>query len=132
MVLKGENSINRKVFKTMEWRTSIAMRVEGCNCKSYNNPEKTGNVEAVELTYPFEERGVICVDACISDDIAKIWGAGIPTLNCCCGHNLERPSIVVDDSEVERLRNFIIENIDPRCRWDIYSWKLTKYTPTFT
>lgn len=29
----------------------------------------------------------ICVDACLKDEMLSLWGHGITTTGCCCGHN---------------------------------------------
>jgi hypothetical protein len=30
----------------------------------------------------------VCIDSCIVEAIIELWGKGIETTGCCCGHNL--------------------------------------------
>ncbi len=87
-----------------------------CNCKSYNLDDPgCGKDEEVILTPPKSlgmEKETICVDACIAHVIRHLWGKGIPTLGCCCGHNKQQPTILLtgpDDFSPSYVRSVIGE-----------------------
>ncbi len=97
-----------------------------CNCHSYNM--NTGDTPEVILSTPaqFGASKDICVDACIAHVIKELWYAGIWTVNSCCGHNKEAPSIIfsenLPDDKVEKIKK-IISRVDDR-KFQILSWKL--------
>ncbi|AZV01954.1 hypothetical protein [Aeromonas phage Akh-2] len=99
-----------------------------CECKSYN--KDIGSVDEVILESPdlwlSDGRDTICVDACIASVISGLWSSGLPTLNCCCGHNLENPSLVIPASENPESYFKALKVLDSR-DWDIYKWELVKY-----
>lgn len=52
-----------------------------------------------------EEKGidVIPVDRCLAGEIQYLWGKGITTTGCCCGHNQMLPYIGVAPEDVEKM-----------------------------
>jgi hypothetical protein len=46
----------------------------------------------------------ICVDACIAEEIISLWGVGITTTGCCCGHNKAEGFIGVADDDIPRMK----------------------------
>ena len=101
-----------------------------CNCHSYNGDDiDSGKDQEVLLRPPKDfhlDRDSVCVDACIADVIQHLWDNNIQTLNSCCGHNKERPSIILEsyvtDDDVKNIRE-IIRQIDQR-DFKLMAWKL--------
>jgi len=109
--------------------------IQGCNCASYNNPEKvrptvSGPVPEVVLTPPPGlgiERDTVCVDACIARVVAYLWGYGVVTLGSCCGHGRSRPDLVLGQHEdMATVRAYIAE-VDDRT-WGLCQWRLAENT----
>jgi hypothetical protein len=101
-----------------------------CNCISYNLPKDSQTVGEVVLEAPewsSKENGV-CVDACISKAIKAVWEAGYVTLNSCCGHNEEIPSIIVgEDMTLRDIADIrIIFEFETNEAVKILQWKLTE------
>ena len=77
-----------------------------CACRSYNT--ETGAIPETVLTPPDwlktkTGRETICVDACIVNDIQKLWDAGIETWGSCCGHATAlSPTVIVGTVEQEQ------------------------------
>ena len=83
-----------------------------CNCKdikmgSYSNQvlldvpsfmyplrDCLGNIKAVQK---------IAIDRCLVPTIKLLWSNGIKTLNCCCGHNRLKPTVIVDEKYIPKL-----------------------------
>ena len=74
-----------------------------CNCQSYNRPDLGGSTPFTILrpsdyfSYVSQDE-TICVDACIADEVSRLWRAGIETRGSCCGHNgaFKRSIIIAD------------------------------------
>lgn len=109
-----------------------------CNYYSYNQDsiDKKENMDLDKILWnPFTKKEV-SVDYCIAEVIKAIWDSGIDTGGCCCGHNMENPSVILRGQElvgrgedgaldeVGRVQE-IIDRLDGR-EWDILSWRLTK------
>lgn len=96
-----------------------------CECKSYNRPEDTGDVEAIILDpneyFDWDEPAkLVSVDACIAEYVVKLWKAHIWTKGSCCGHNGMFPRNIVLDSwrEAERAHRITKGKIE------LVAWKL--------
>lgn len=96
-----------------------------CECKSYNRPEDTGEVDSVLLDpneyFDFANSvKLVPVDACIADLVLKLWEANILTKGSCCGHNGILPrSIILDNwRDAERAHKVIKGKIE------LVAWKL--------
>lgn len=101
-----------------------------CECKSYNKPQDWQYNDEVVLDTPEGyERDTVCVDACIAHVIKHLWANGVVTQNCCCGHNKEAPSIVLDNnvSYVFARMNVtdLIKEVDKR-HFNLLAWRLEK------
>jgi hypothetical protein len=74
---------------------------------------------------PQKENRTVSIDTCIVQQIEVLWVAGIQILGCCCGHNKEYPSFVIEASasqaEIDRAIA-ILQKIDSRT-WRIYQWR---------
>ena len=99
-----------------------------CDCRSYN--AEIGTVPEVILHpndyFPTDEIKSVCVDACIADQIKALWEAGIWTLGSCCGHNglFGNPSVIIaNDADPQRAIK-ILEQADPKRKWDVKQWQL--------
>lgn len=102
-----------------------------CNCKSYNKPEWGGDRPEVMVPKPdWSERtsDTIGLDACIADDILKLWANGIRTLSSCCGHMKAPPSIVVESkTHPKEMADAYIAKIKKLVPgWEVYQWELTQ------
>ena len=79
-----------------------------------------------------KENRTVCVDECIVDQIMILWSNKIETLGCCCGHNKNKPSLIIEEryknKEIINIAK-IIEKYDER-QWDIYQWGLKKVKTT--
>lgn len=45
----------------------------------------------------------ICVDRCLVPIIRLLWDNKIATENCCCGHNVQKPTIIIDEKYIPQL-----------------------------
>lgn len=95
-------------------------------CASYN--WEVGQLPEVALPTPaWADRmtDTIMVDHCIADTVRAIWAAGLHTLSSCCGHDRDKPSLVLTgDGEADAVRKVIAE-VDGR-EFRLYEWKLTE------
>ena len=68
----------------------------------------------------------VAIDREIAEVIKHLWENNIQTLGSCCGHNKEKPNIVIETSysseDIKKIRNLIFEK-DSNA-WDILQWKL--------
>lgn len=109
--------------------------IQGCNCASYNNPEKvrqtvSGPVPEVVLTPTADlgiERETVCVDACIATVVTYLWSCGVVTLSSCCGHGRERPGLVLGQHEDMAVARACISKVDDRA-WNLSQWRLVENT----
>ena len=98
-----------------------------CTCISYNRPKDWQTEPEVILETGRTDRPTICVDACIAPVIKHLWDNGIETLGCCCGHNVEIPSVILDEhmrGKEETVR-YLIGEIDTR-EWRVLMWQLVE------
>jgi hypothetical protein len=102
-----------------------------CNCYSYNGDiSLEGKTPQVVMPPPesWNHGRDICIDACISETIGHVWRSGIYTLNSCCGHGKDDPTIIVEQNcskdEANRIRAIIAE-VDSR-KFKLISWTLTE------
>lgn len=99
-----------------------------CDCISVGAPRNWQKSPSVilptpefMLPYMRPEKTEIAVDACIAEQIKMLWADGIRTLSCCCGHNAQRPSVVVDNEDSIRTKLLLMQ-IDPRRDWRVEYW----------
>lgn len=96
-----------------------------CDCHSYNMD--SGVVSEVVLRNVPVGIGKksVCVDACIANVVRHLWDSDVLTQSSCCGHNLEGPSLVLEDglsqTDVDEIRG-IIAQVDTRT-WRLLSWR---------
>ncbi len=100
-----------------------------CDCHSYN--ADTGSTPEVILELPDHLNGTrhnhrVCIDACIAHVLSHLWRASVVTGGSCCGHNRDKPSLVLGNNAtpetVEIVRQLIAE-VDDR-EWKLLSWQL--------
>lgn len=104
-----------------------------CSCHSEKQAPNVGGSDLEELLelpigiVPDRKGRFVCVDKCIAETIRWLWFNNIQTLGCCCGHNEDPPSVVVESGytldDAENIRSLIAE-VDDRT-WIIYKWQLT-------
>lgn len=70
----------------------------------------------------------ICIDACIAKTIRHVWDSGIVTLNSCCGHGKDSPTIILEQNcnkfHADKVRE-IIAQVDSRS-FKLLSWVLSE------
>lgn len=84
----------------------------GCPAGIFRNPsQRFAQMTVIELP-PGTERDrrikdglspSVCIDPCIVEEIKSLWGVGINTLGCCCGHNVRESFVNVSDSDIPRM-----------------------------
>lgn len=99
-------------------------RSMSCRCKSYNRPDPRADVPEIVVTMPSHLAGkmgrapgatTVCLDLCIAPAVIALWAKGIPTLSSCCGHNVERRTIIVDRDHRTEARAILALMNDPVC-----------------
>ena len=45
----------------------------------------------------------IGIDKCLVPTIKFLWDNGVATLNCCCGHNVQKPTIIIDKKYIPKI-----------------------------
>lgn len=81
---------------------------------------------SIELRYnsPNKElRSTVCIDECIVDLIKDLWGKGIKTTGCCCGHFGTLPAqIGVEKEFIKQMKELGYTNdfINSPGRLDIF------------
>lgn len=45
----------------------------------------------------------VCIDSCIASEIAYLWHNGVRTLNSCCGHGKNHPSVIVEPDDYRKM-----------------------------
>lgn len=101
-----------------------------CNCHSYNRDDANSGKDQEIALYPPKSLGIdrdtVCVDACISHVIKHLWDNQISTLNSCCGHGKDNPSIIlqsyISDDDANKIRE-LISQVDSRF-FKLMAWKL--------
>lgn len=59
---------------------------------------------------------MICVDACLENEILNLWNLGIETTGCCCGHNEMNGFIGVSDKYIDIMKKIGYEVAYNPCR----------------
>lgn len=97
-----------------------------CNCASYNaaTPGDPEVILTIKDYFPemISDRETVCVDRCIAPVVQLLWQAGIWTLNSCCGHNKEAPSIITEQPDAERALSLLLKGGFPQVR--VLAWNL--------
>lgn len=86
-----------------------------CKCENVDFGSYDAQVWIIDISaYPQmvkfrESRGAstdrgICLDACVADEVIKLWELGITTTGCCCGHNKLPAYIGVIDADIVRMK----------------------------
>lgn len=88
---------------------------ERFQCKCPADYEWTGDYQGqivlsptIELRYNEPERKVretVAVDACLKDELEKLWSEGVITTGCCCGHHTRIPYIGVEDRFIAVMKD---------------------------
>jgi hypothetical protein len=60
----------------------------------------------------------ICVDTCLAEEVKELWGLGITTTGCCCGHNKLAGFIGVIDSDIPKMKEMGYKVGFNQCRPD--------------
>lgn len=95
-----------------------------CKCISCNQPRE-GQTDGQVVLDPNEYfqwasvARLVSVDACIAEDIRRLWEAGVLTKGSCCGHNKRNPDVVLDEGVDPRLAIGILGK-----GWDVLQWQL--------
>lgn len=85
-----------------------------CFCKNVRMGSYDNQVELHPPKGLFKTDKTICIDACISVEIERLWNRGIKTMGCCCGHNINIPFIEVAEENIDEMINMgYIMQINP-------------------
>jgi hypothetical protein len=98
-----------------------------CNCQSHNRPDWGGTQPEVVVPAPDWAslgRGTLCLDACIAPVIQRLWAADVVTLGSCCGHNLQWPSVVIEQTVDGLAVRELLREVDPTRFWRVLQWQL--------
>ena len=59
---------------------------------------------SISLEAPhWSSKEYISVDKCLKDEILYLWGRGIITGGCCCGHSILPPTIAVEEEFIPKM-----------------------------
>jgi len=106
-----------------------------CNCKNITCGSKEGEQQKVlmspkhmtEYLQKRRDRGMskfILIDPCITEEIQYLWGNGIFTYGCCCGHNYLDSFVNVDEKDIQwMLDNGYVQNHADKTRKDTFKLK---------
>jgi hypothetical protein len=99
-----------------------------CNCHSYN--AGTGDVPEVLFNakdyFEVDKSKIVCIDACISEQIKMLWQNGIWTLGSCCGHNGlfgDASVIIANNADPKKVKD-LLKKHDPKRQWVVKQWQL--------
>ena len=59
---------------------------------------------------PFKDYEV-GIDKCILAEIIMLWGEGVITIECCCGHNTTDGYIAVKEESIQLMKSLDYKNI---------------------
>ncbi len=98
-----------------------------CDCHSNAGAFEGGKTPPAARAAPsWSTKRFIAVDACIADVIYMLWANGIVTGGCCCGHNREAPSVILETgltaADCQKAKRLLREN-DGRA-WNVMQWQL--------
>ena len=76
---------------------------EYCTCPEGTQVQTYSNSYSVEK--PFGRRNLVNIDKCIYDEILCLWGLGIETTGCCCGHHGKASAFIgVIDEHIPKMK----------------------------
>ena len=98
-----------------------------CDCHSptFTSAGTTPAVIFIPPAHWHSGKTGIAIDACIAPVIQHLWDNGVVTRSCCCGHNIQPPSIILEDNLTARdaaVVRKIIAEVDRR-NFILYSWQ---------
>lgn len=89
-----------------------------CRCDGVSVQEYQGQIGlARPAHFPINpERPVIAVDACLAMEVTWLWGRGIVTTGCCCGHGVRPPFVGVLPVHIPEMKamGYVVQ--DNPCR----------------
>lgn len=71
-----------------------------CKCKCKNSYFGDGKNKTT-LLLPSNKYATI--DKCIVETLKYLWLNNVTTLNSCCGHNILKPSVIVDEYSIKKM-----------------------------
>jgi len=57
-----------------------------------------------QITLKMPNGELMGIDKCIAEEIKHLWSLKISTNGCCCGHNIKKGYIGVDDKDIEFMK----------------------------
>jgi hypothetical protein len=66
----------------------------------------------------------VCIDTCIATAIGYLWHNGIVTLNSCCGHGSHKPTVIVDEESVKKIKKLGYQNSKEKCANPLLNFNL--------
>ena len=100
-----------------------------CNCVnvetgSYDNQttlEAPPHMKNRKINDCFSIRERINIDTCIVDEVKSLWGKGVTTVGCCCGHNKPIGYIQVLSADDEKKMLEFGYKVDPGAKGSFFS-----------
>ena len=89
------------------------MRLGVCSCEE--GIKWRSSVTEVVMRAP--DGGLVSIDVCIASEIGKLWMNGVETVESCCGHGYDFPSVYVAAGSVEKMEQLgyeHYEDLDPK------------------
>lgn len=100
-----------------------------CNCTFWNGHgtkehyknnqvllEAPKNIELRSNTPEAELKTCVSIDRCLVDEVKILWGLGIITTGCCCGHNQQNGYIGVEEGFITHMKKLGYETAFNPCR----------------
>jgi len=128
------NELGESVFSTKEIYECLKPIVEkqiGKKPIMNRCPDEIGiYIGQVDLVFPdhlmkehggyYIEKKGCCVDNCIKDEILSLWGHGVVTLGCCCGHGVKEGMINVMEKDKDKMIEMNYEKVEdiPEGCWE--------------
>jgi hypothetical protein len=108
-------------MKKSDITEQILIALEGkqvrCTCKNIEVGSYCNQVELVPPSWWLSSHKTICVDRCLELEVKFLWGLGIRTTGCCCGHNGNGiPYIGVEDEDIATMKELGYERRHNPCR----------------
>ncbi len=109
MVQQIREHANRSILLLHEKDISPSTRYQ-CSCdpiQAVGQFYRYGRTEQLELPDSLPVKAArmgkglspfVSIDGCITHAIQELWDNGVETLGCCCGHNLERAWVQVQEN----------------------------------
>jgi len=107
-----------------------------CTCKNIDFGSEENFAQQIMVDIPEHMEGYkqarlrnglsdkICIDPCIIDEVKGLWGLGIETHGCCCGHNKAESFVNVHEKDIVKMLSLgYVQNHQDKNRKDTFRLK---------